>query len=179
MAEVRISPPQPLTGAVRQHRVQVQAHTAQGRRWEAAAIFNQAPRLGRRQLLLGAGVAAAALAIMLLLFLPGDGGNGEPRNPLLEVSGTIEAPGAQDHYSFTGRKDQQVYLDVKECPAAGILEWTLLASNDEAVFPDESLCSDGTPVDKTVTLPQAGSYQLAVHGRDNDTGTYRVKIQSR
>jgi hypothetical protein len=50
VAEVRVSPPQPLVGAVRQQTVQVQASTTQGRRWAATAVFNQAPLLGRRSL---------------------------------------------------------------------------------------------------------------------------------
>ena len=68
VAEVRVSPPQPLVGAVRQQTVQVQASTTQGRRWAATAVFNQAPLLGRRSLwLLGAGTAVIAVAIALLL----------------------------------------------------------------------------------------------------------------
>jgi hypothetical protein len=181
MAEVRISPPRPLTGAVRRHTVQVQAHTTQGRRWEATAVFNQAPLLGRRRLLLlGAGAAAVALAIVLLiLFMPGDGdGDGQPSNSTLSVRGSIESPGAQDRYTTTGRQSQQLYLDVEACPAAGILEATLLAPDDEAVFQDQSMCSDGTAASKTVTLPQDGSYELTVQGRDNATGAYRVTLWS-
>jgi hypothetical protein len=177
IAEVRISPPQPLTGAVRRHTVQVQAHNAGGRRWEATAVFAQAPLLRRRHLLLGAGAAAVVLVIVLLfMFFRG----GEPRNPLLLVRGNIESPGAQDRYSFTARKGQQVYLEVQECASGGSLVWTLLAPDDEAVFKDESLCISGSTYDQGVlTLPQAGRYQLIVNGSDDAKGTYRVKIQSR
>ena len=55
----------------------------------------------------------------------------------------------------------------------------MLAADDEPVLERQSMCSSGTPIDQTVTLGQAGSYRLSVHGRDNATGTYRVRIQSR
>jgi hypothetical protein len=117
-----------------------------------------------------------ALAIVGLFTLIRDG---QPRNPFLSIAGSIELPGAQDSYTFTADKDQQVYLDAKECTAGGLLEWTLLAPDDEPVFENENLCSSNSPSDQTVTLPQAGSYRLIVKGNDDATGTYRVKIQSR
>jgi hypothetical protein len=176
IAEVRVAPPRPLTGPVRRHTVQVAAHGTEGRRWQATAVFNQAPLLRRRHLLLlGAGTAAVAL-VLVLLFLVLD--EGELPNPLLSVSGNIESPGAQDHYTATGRKGQQLYLDVRECPT-GTLQWTLLRPDEEPVFEDETMCSGGGTYDQTVRLPQAGSYQLTVKGSDDATGTYRVKIQSR
>ncbi|MGH8834131.1 MAG: hypothetical protein ACRDWG_03915, partial [Actinomycetes bacterium] len=59
------------------------------------------------------------------------------------------------------------------------LRWTLSGPDEEPVFDDEALCSTGSPFDQAVTLPEAGSYQLIVNGSGADTGTYRVKIQSR
>jgi Caspase domain len=177
IAEVRISPPRSLTGAVRRHGVRLQAQTTQGRRWEATAVFNQAPLLGRRLfLLLCVGAAAVALVLVLVSRVLGDG---EPRNPLLLIAGNIETPGALDTYSFTADKDQRIYLDVRECPTSGYLVWSLLRPDEEPLFEDESLCSTGSTYDQTETLPQAGSYRLIVKGSDDDTGTYRVKIQSR
>jgi Caspase domain len=105
VAEVRVSPPQPLVGAVRRHTVQVQAHNTQGRRWQATAVFNQAPLLRRPHLLLGAGTAAVALLIVLLFMSLGDGElRNPPPGPLLSVRGNIESPGAQDDYTATGRQ---------------------------------------------------------------------------
>ncbi|MGH8834868.1 MAG: caspase family protein, partial [Actinomycetes bacterium] len=60
-ADVRISPPRLLTGAVRRHTLQVRADNAGGRRWQATAIFEQMPLLRRRHLLLGGVAAAVAL----------------------------------------------------------------------------------------------------------------------
>jgi hypothetical protein len=102
-----------------------------------------------------------------------------PPNPLLSVRGNIESPGAQDHYTATGRKDQRLYLDVRECPTTGTLQWTLLQPDEEPVFQDETLCSGGGTYDRMETLPQAGPYRLIVKGSDDATGTYRVKSQSR
>jgi hypothetical protein len=175
IADVRISPPRPLTGAVRRHTVRVQADTAGGRRWQATAIFEQGPSLRRRHLLLG-GVAAAVALLIVVLFMLMRGG--EPPNPFLSIRGNTESPGAQDHYTFTAGKDQQVYLDARECPSSGYLMWTLLRPDEEPVFEDETLCSTGSPSDQTATLPQAGSYQLIVSGSGADTGTYRVTLWS-
>jgi hypothetical protein len=138
--------------------------------------FGQVPLLRRRYLLLGAGAAAVVLLIVVLfMVLRG----GEPPNPFLSIRGNIESPGVQDQYTFTARKDQQVYLDAKECASGGNLLWTLLGPDDEAAFKDEVLCSTDSPYDQTKTLPQDGTYQLTVSGSDDATGTYRVKIQSR
>jgi hypothetical protein len=180
IAEVRVSPPRPLIGGVRRHTVQVQAHSTQGRRWKATAVLEQAPLLRRRQLLLGAGAAAAALLVALLFLVPGDG---EPTNPLLSVRGEIKTAGAVNPYTFTARKDQQVYLDVQECPSSGALHWTLHAPNeptgfDEAFVKDEALCLSSSAYDKgPFSLPQAGRYQLLV-GSDEPTGTYRFTLWS-
>jgi hypothetical protein len=95
-------------------------------------------------------------------------------------AGNIESPGAQDSYTFTADKGQQVYLDVRECDSGGTLVWSLLRPDEEPVFENENLCSGGSPSDQEeVTLPQAGSYRLIVSGSEAATGTYRVKIQSR
>ena len=185
VAEVRVSPPQPLVGAVRQQTVQVQASTTQGRRWAATAVFNQAPLLGRRSLwLLGAGTAVIAVAIALLLFTLGDGGSdgggGEPGNrppgSLLAVGGNIESSGAQDTHTATGRRGQQVLFDARECASNGTLVWTLLGPDDEPVFKDQTVCDADSPSDQTVTLPQDGDYRLIVSGSDAATGTYRATL---
>jgi hypothetical protein len=80
---------------------------------------------------------AAALGIVLLtLFMPGDGGDGEPNNPLpgslLSVGGSIEPPGAQDRYTFTADKGQRIHLDVRECASTGTLVWSLLRPDDDS-----------------------------------------------
>jgi hypothetical protein len=95
------------------------------------------------------------------------------------VRGNIESPGAQDTFTFTAAKGRQVFFDARECPSSGYVLSTVLRPDDEPVFQDESLCSDGSPSDKTVTLPQAGAYRLIVKGSEASTGTYRVNIQSR
>jgi len=117
--------------------VQVQADGTGGRRWEATAVFEQAPLLRRRHLLLGAGAAAVTLVIVLLfLLIPG----GEPRNPLLSVRGEIKTAGAVNRYTFTARNGQEVFLDVQEC-VGGSLLWTLLAPNDQT-FGNEAIVDD-------------------------------------
>jgi hypothetical protein len=94
--------------------------------------------------------------------------------------GEIATAGAVNSYAFAGRQGQQVYLDVQECTSDGTLSWALTAPDEEAVFKDESLCISGSTYDKgLVTLPQAGCYQLTVHGSDDATGTYHLKIQGR
>jgi Caspase domain len=181
IADVRISPPRPLTGVARRHMVQVQATNSGGRRWQATAVFEQAPLLRRRQLLLGAGAAAVALLIVLLFMLFR---GGVPRNsPLLSERGEIKTAGAENSYAFTARQGQQVFLDVQECPSRGNLHWTLRAPNeptgfDEAFIRDEPLCLTSTAYDKgPFPLPQAGRYQLVVGG-DEATGTYRFTLWS-
>jgi hypothetical protein len=179
VAEVRVSPPRPLTGGVRRHTVQVQANSTQGRRWEATAVFEQAPLLPRRHLLLlGGGLAALALTILLLLFMPGDGGNGERPSALpgalLSVRGNIESPGAQDTHTFTASAGQQVLFDARECASNGRLGWTLQGPDDEAVFQNESVCDGDSTADLTRRLPQAGEYRLIVSGSDGATGAYRA-----
>jgi predicted secreted protein len=149
-------------------------------RWRG---FDQVPLLRRRQLLLGAGAVAVALAIVVGFLLVRDGEPRNPRqtplqNPLLVVRGSIESPGVQDRYTATGRQGQQVYLDAKECAATGILVWTLLRPDGEAVFQDQTVCDTNSPSDQTVTLPQDGTYQLTVSGSDNATGTYRITLWS-
>jgi Caspase domain len=180
IAEVRISPPRPLTGGVRRHTVQVQANSTQERRWEATAVFEQAPLLPRRLLLLGGGAAVVALTILLLLFMPGDGGNGERPSALpgalLSVRGSIESVGAQDIYTFTASAGQQVLFDARECDSTGRLGWTLRQPDDDPVFEDESMCYGNSPSDLTRRLPQAGDYRLIVSGSDGATGTYRVTL---
>ena len=184
IAEVRISPPRPLTGGVRRHTVQVQANSTQERRWEATAVFEQAPLLPRRHLLLLCGGAAAVLlAILLLLLLPGDGGGGgDGEQPsalpgaLLTERGSIESPGAQDTYTFTASAGQQVLFDARECDSTGRLGWTLRQPDDDPVFEDESMCYGNSPSDLTRRLPQAGDYRLIVSGSDGATGTYRVTL---
>jgi len=131
--------------------------------------------LRRRPLLLGAGAAAVALVIVVLFLLLRDG---EPPNPFLSIRGKIESPGAQDTYTFTGRKDQQVFLDARECASGGLLVWTLRGPDEESVFSDENLCSSNVASGQKVTLPQAGTYRLTVSGRDDATGTYRVTLWS-
>ena len=178
IADVQISPPRPLTGAARRHTVQVQADTTAGRRWEATAVFDQAPLLRRWHLLLGAGIAAVALLIVLLVMLIPPG---EPRNPLLSVRGEIKTAGTVNPYTFTGRKGQQIYLDSQKCPSSGILDWTLWEPSDqtfgsEPVFKDHDLCSYGTTLDQAVTLPKAGTYRLTVNGVAGATGTYRITV---
>jgi Caspase domain len=181
IAEVRISPARPLTGGVRRHTVQVQANSTQGRRWEATAVFEQTPLLGRRHLLLlGGGLAALALAIMLLLFLPRDGGDGEQPSALpgaiLSVRGSIESPGAQDTYTFTASAGQRVLFDARDCASGGRLVWTLRQPDDEPLFENETVCDADSPADLRRTLPQAGNYRLIVSGADGATGTYRVTL---
>jgi|SRR5829696_653023 len=65
------------------------------------------------------------------------------RNQPGRGAGNIESPGAQDHYSFTARKGQQVFFDVRECAANGTLAWTLLRPDDEPVFKTR-LCATPT-----------------------------------
>ncbi len=141
--------------------------------------FGDMPLLRRRYLVLGAGAVAVALAVVVAFLLLRDGEpRNELRNPLLSVRGSIESPGAQDHYTATGHQGQQVFFDVRECAANGRLAWTLLRPDDEPVFEDESLCYTNSPSDKTVKLPQDGSYRLIVSGSDAATGTYRVTLWS-
>lgn len=115
IADVRISPPRPLTGMVRRHTVQVRADTAGGRRWEATAVFEQAPLLRRRHLLLGAGTAAMALLIALALLLIPDG---SPRNPLLSVRGDMKAAGAVNRYTFTAARASRSTWRPRSAPPA-------------------------------------------------------------
>jgi Caspase domain len=175
-AEVRIAMPRPLIGGVRRHTVQVQAHTKEGRRWDATAVLIQTPLLRRRHLLLGAGAAAVALVVVALMLFR----DGEPPNPLLSVRGVIETAGAVKSHAFTGRQGQRVYLDALECDANDTLTWTLLPPDGEAVFEDQTFCYATNPSDQDVlTLKQAGRYQLTVQGSDDTTGTYQIKIRSR
>jgi hypothetical protein len=143
--------------------------------------LDQLPLLRRRPLVLGAGVLAVVLAIVGGLLLLRDSQTRNPRptplqTPLLVVRGSIESPGAQDRYSFTAGQGQQVYLEVKECPSSGYLLGTLLRPDEEPVFKEESLCSTGSSSDQTVTLPQAGTYQLTVKGDQDATGAYSMTL---
>ncbi len=95
-------------------------------------VLDQVRLLRRRPLLLGAGAAAVALVIVVLFLLLRDG---EPPNPFLSIRGKIESPGAQDTYTFTGRKDQQVFLDARECASGGLLVWTLRGPDEESTWP--------------------------------------------
>ena len=143
--------------------------------------LDQLPLLRRRPLVLGAGVLAVVLAIVGGLLLLRDSQPRNPRptplqTPLLVVRGSIESPAAQDRYSFTASKGQQVFFDARECTANGTLAWTLLRPDDEPVFENETLCDTNSPSDLTRTLPQAGSYRLIVSGSHAATGTYRVTL---
>lgn len=190
VAAVRVSPPQPLVGAVRcgNRRCRCRPPPPRG------AAGRPRPSSTRRRC--SADVACGCwgparrswpVAIALLLFTPGDGGSdgggGEPGNrppgSLLAVGGNIESSGAQDTHTATGRQGQQVLFDARECASNGTLVWTLLGPGDEPVFKDQTVCDADSPSDQTVTLPQDGDYRLIVSGSDAATGTYRVKIQSR
>ena len=105
-------------------------------------------------------MAAVALAIMLLiLFMPGDDGDGQPSDPLpgslLSVNGSIESNGAQD--TFTASVGQQVLFDARECASSGLLVGTLRRPDEEPVFENETLRSGGSLSDLTRTLPQTGT----------------------
>ncbi|WP_336212179.1 serine/threonine-protein kinase [Nonomuraea sp. LPB2021202275-12-8] len=95
-------------------------------------------------------------------------------------AGNIESPGVRDVYEFSAKKDQRIYLDVKE--ASEGLRWALRGPDSKVVF-DGVEMYDSTfdrPVDQgTLTLSQAGGYQLIVYGNADATGTYRMKIERR
>ncbi|MEV0591410.1 serine/threonine-protein kinase [Nonomuraea cavernae] len=95
-------------------------------------------------------------------------------------AGNIESPGVRDVYKFSVKKNQRVHFDATE--ASEGLRWALRGPDSKVVFDHVEMYdpSFGRPVDRgTLTLSQAGEYQLDVYGNGDTTGSYRMKIERR
>ncbi len=89
-------------------------------------------------------------------------------------AGTIETPGVQDIYSFSGTAGQRVFVDVQNLSGLSQLNWRLEAPDGTEIFDNPLFTQDRGPL----TLPQTGSYRIVVGGEpgEDETGTYRFKL---
>ncbi len=84
-------------------------------------------------------------------------------------AGNIEAGGDQDVYTFEGAAGDQAIFDVL-AGSAGRFRW-------DAQAPDGSALFDGLFTDRSVALPQTGTYTVAVRGANAaTTGTYSFSL---
>ena len=84
-------------------------------------------------------------------------------------AGNIEAGGDQDVYTFEGAAGDQAIFDVL-AGSAGRFRW-------DAQAPDGSALFDGLFTDRSVALPQTGTYTVAVRGANAaTTGTYSFNL---
>jgi hypothetical protein len=84
-------------------------------------------------------------------------------------AGNIEAGGNQDVYTFGGNAGEQAIFDVLS-GSAGTFRW-------DAKAPDGTGLFDGLFTDRSVLLPQTGTYSVAVKGANAaTTGTYSFRL---
>jgi hypothetical protein len=84
-------------------------------------------------------------------------------------AGNIEVGGNQDVYTFEGNAGEQAVFDVLS-GSAGTFRW-------DAKAPDGTGLFDGLFTDRSVLLPQTGTYSVAVQGANAaTTGTYSFRL---
>jgi hypothetical protein len=146
------------------------------------------------------GVTAGALATNRRLFAVGnlpDVREVEPNNNNGQVqavafpaciNGTIEKPGDNDIFAFSGRKDQRIVAEVFARRLDSPLDASLtlrdgagkyLAQNDDFKDESEGLVTHHCDARVAFTLPEDGTYQVLVRGVQGGGGTeyaYRLEL---
>ncbi|MEG5045908.1 putative Ig domain-containing protein [Microcoleus sp. B4-C1] len=114
-----------------------------------------------------------------------DVGQATPINLDADVTGNLN-PGFETHfYSFTGDASQRLYLDSE--PSSGWANWTLYGPGNQAIATDSKTTFGGPNTyagynpsglggDFEVVLPSAGSYLLAVQGRNATPFDYKFRV---
>ncbi|MCC3595807.1 MULTISPECIES: putative Ig domain-containing protein [unclassified Microcoleus] len=114
-----------------------------------------------------------------------DVGNATPIDKDTDVTGQL-SPGFETHfYSFTGDASQRLYLDSDINP--GWANWTLYGPGNQAIATDNKTTFGGSNThpgnnqsglggDFEVVLPSAGSYLLAVQGRNPTPVNYKFRV---
>ncbi|TAE40439.1 MAG: DUF4114 domain-containing protein [Oscillatoriales cyanobacterium] len=114
-----------------------------------------------------------------------DVGNATPIDKDTDVTGQL-SPGFETHfYSFTGDASQRLYLDSDINP--GWANWTLYGPGNQAIATDSKTTFGGPNTyagnnpsglggDFEVVLPSAGSYLLAVQGRNATPVDYKFRV---
>jgi hypothetical protein len=89
-------------------------------------------------------------------------------------AGSIESPGAVDHYTFQGTAGRTLAVNVLSAPTDCRLRYSILDPHRDTVTAGQILCHglEGRPVRLTLT----GSYELIVVGNAAATGPYTFRL---